>query len=122
VLDEARLGERQPLAWQPLVGEVGAECKRPVVVVASVDLAGEAGDELFGVDTIGTGWVPGSFLAGDRVETLVDDGVVAVALTGDLALHDDSPSGDLDDRDPGRRIGRNGAVCRYHLHRAELRR
>jgi hypothetical protein len=65
-------------------GEAGA-ARRPV----GHPVRGEAPDELFGFGSVWAGGVPTApFTAGDRVEPFVDDGVVLVALTDDVALHD----------------------------------
>lgn len=74
-----------------MVGEVGAEAECAGLVVAAGAagaVVGEARREPLGVGPVLAGRMPGSlFPAGDRVEALVHDGVVAVALAGDVALH-----------------------------------
>ena len=54
--------------------------------------AGELCGETFGLGSVGARGVPGAALpTGDGVETFVDDGVVAVSLADDVAVHDRSP-------------------------------
>ncbi len=87
-------GEHDPLARQPLPGEEGAERQRSRLVVAAVALSGQPGGQLLGVGAIAAGSVPAAALSsGDRVDALVDDGVPAVSLSGDVTLHGVAPSG-----------------------------
>jgi len=77
------VGREPSLGQVDADGEAGAARRtvtKPVV--------GEAMSKCIGTLAIGARWVPASMrAAGDRVETLVDDGVVLVALADDVALH-----------------------------------
>jgi hypothetical protein len=85
--------QRQPLAGQPLFGEVGTEGERPHLIVASVERRRKLCGECFCREPVAASGVPRSPLpAGDRVETLVDDGVPAVTLACHVSLHSHSPS------------------------------
>jgi hypothetical protein len=76
------------LGGQPVAGEIGTQGERPDFVVAAVTLSGEPRDERFGFGAVCAGRVPGAaFLAGDGIESFVDDRVVAVPLAGDVSLH-----------------------------------
>jgi len=89
-----RLGQRDLLVGEPLAGQKRAEGERPDTVVGTVDLSSQFSGELLGFGLVGASTMPGpDLLAGDRVEPLVDDGVVLLALLRGVALHDCSPSG-----------------------------
>ena len=82
-------GEMQLLGWQPLPGEIGAECQRSYGV-DSVGLGrGEFGGEAFSGAPVRSGRVPRSaFFAGDWIASLVDHRVVAVPSLSNVSLHD----------------------------------
>ena len=86
-------GQDEPLAGKPPGGQVGAEGERTGAVVATVALAGEPRCEPLGVSALGACGVPAPALpARNRVDSLVDDRVPAVALACDVPLHGASPS------------------------------
>jgi len=87
-------GQHEPLAWEPPTGQVGTEAERTGAVVATVTFTGKPRCEPFGVGALGTCGVPAPTLpARDRVDSLVDDRVPAVALACDVSLHGSAPSG-----------------------------
>ena len=118
LVDVAAVGARaqgQLLAGQPPAGQVGAEGERSNLVIASVALIGEAFGEAFGLGPIDAGRVPGPALpAGDGVETLVDDGVVAAPLGRDVTLHGSAPLDHQDRCDP---VERSVEQPRSRVHR-----
>ena len=108
------------------MGEVGAEGERAHLVIAAVSFGGELGDECFGFGAVGAGGVPAAaFLAGDGVESFVDDRLVAVPFAGDVSLHDVvlRVLPDPDGPEPGRTIVRTARPrCRAVLQGARMRR
>jgi RNA polymerase primary sigma factor len=93
--------EREPLGWQPPLGEVGAESERPAGVVATVDVGGQSFSQPLSVGALGTRRVPAAmFTTGHGIEPVVDHRVPAVALLRDVALHRDPSLWGLDGRDP----------------------
>jgi hypothetical protein len=83
--------ELGPLGWQPALFEVGPEgdpfgCPVVAVVIALDQL----GEELLGLLAGAAACVPAVALAaGGLVDALVNDGVVTVALLGDVTSHHD---------------------------------
>ncbi len=84
-LDLCSLRRKPPIAQ--VVGERDP-LRRPVVaIVVTLD---ELGEELLCLLPCGASGEPAvPLLAGDRVRALIDDGVVATALLGDMTTHGD---------------------------------
>ena len=77
------------LPGQPPRGQVGDEGERASIIVASVQLLGEARRQSLSIFTAGACWMPAAtFLAGDRIEAFLDDRILAVALLCYIAFHD----------------------------------
>jgi hypothetical protein len=85
--------KREPLGGQPPLGQVDPDGETVAGAdVATKMLAGERGGQLLGVEaTASSGMPTATFPTGDRIDALVDDRVVAVALASDVSLHDVDP-------------------------------
>ncbi len=72
-----------------MVGQAGAEGEQPYLVVASVHLGDESRRQSLRLLAAGPGGMPAPpLLPGDRVQTLGDHRVPAVALTGHIPSHE----------------------------------
>jgi hypothetical protein len=99
--------DRELLARQPLGHQVRTERQGADLIVPAVTLGGQPSREPLGLVSVGAGGVPAALCpTGDGVEAFVDDGVVAVALASDVALHGVLLSQVLEPCDPGRTTGR----------------
>jgi hypothetical protein len=106
-----RLCQVDLLPWKPLVGEIGAECERPHLVVASIQLGRQSGGQLFGFLLAGAGGMPAPLLlTGDWVQSFVHDRIPTVTLAGYITSHKVSFLGFRPSK-PGRRIGRSWSAC-----------